>query len=180
MSNNIIFLSSNDFFVGEGSKGKVLCTNVKDLILVMFHADLNKCKYCEEALPEFKQLPLAISSCRFALVNLNRNLEIVKMANETIAPFSYVPYMILYVNGRPFIRYDGDRNVKDMADFVIEVIARLKTNTNNNFANAPVKKVKQENEIPPYTIAIPYSVVCDDDAGVCYLKYDEAYKSGKK
>jgi thiol-disulfide isomerase/thioredoxin len=180
MSNSIIYLNSNDFFVGEGSKGKVLCTNIKELVFVMFHADSDKCKYCEEAVPQFRQLPHAISSCRFAFVNLNNNLDIVKMANETIAPFSYVPYMILYVNGRPFIRYDGDRNVKDMADFVIEVISRLKSNVNTKFSNAPVKKIKQENEIPPYTIAIPYSVVCDDDAGVCYLKYDEAYKSGKK
>jgi len=178
MSNSIIYLNNNDFYIGEGSKGKVLCTNIKELVFVLFHADLDKCKYCEDVIPEFKQLPHAISSCRFALVNLNKNLDIVKMSNETIAQFSYVPYMILYVNGRPFIRYDGDRNAKDMADFVMEVLSRLKSN--NTFANAP-KKVKQENNvIPGYSIAIPYSVVCDDEKGVCYLKYDEAYKSGKK
>lgn len=177
MSNSIIYLNNNDFYIGEGSKGKVLCTNIKELVFVLFHADLDKCKYCEDAIPEFKQLPHVISSCRFALVNLNKNLDIVKMSNETIAQFSYVPYMILYVNGRPFIRYDGDRNAKDMADFVMEVLSRLKSN--NNFANAP-KKVKENNVIPGYSIAIPYSVVCDDEKGVCYLKYDEAYKSGKK
>jgi len=179
MSNNIIYLNSNDFYVGDGSKGKVLCTHVNELIFVMFHADLDKCKYCEDAIPEFKQLPNFISSCRFALVNLNRNLDIVKMSNQTITPFSYVPYFILYVKGRPFIRYDGDRNVKDLGEFVMEVIARLKTN-NNFTSSAPAKKVKQESDIPPYSIAIPYSVVCDDEKGVCYLKYDEAYKSGKK
>jgi hypothetical protein len=77
MSNNIIFLNSNDFFVGEGSKGKVLCTNVKELIFVMFHADLNKCKYCEEAIPEFKQLPFVVFLFEFVQHDISTCMSVV-------------------------------------------------------------------------------------------------------
>jgi thiol-disulfide isomerase/thioredoxin len=173
---NLIHLTSNDFEIGQGSKGPSLTIKYPELIFVMFHADASRCPHCEELLPEFKKLPYIISGCKFALVNLNRYPDIVRLSNNTTTPLEYVPYLVLYINGKPFIRYEGDKNLQSLAEFVSEFITRLKSQS--NFISTQ-KSTKLENEIPPYSIAIPYSVVCDDDKGVCYLKYDEAYKKKK-
>ena len=176
MSHNLIHLSTSDFEIKQGNKGPALCIKIPDLTFVLFHADPDRCAHCHELIPEFVKLPYVISGCRFAMVNLNRNAEIVKMSKSTTTPLEYVPYLVLYINGRPFIRYEGDKNLESLAEFIAEFMNRLKNQT--NFVSTQ-KTVKLENEIPPYSVAIPYSVVCDDDKGVCYLKYDEAYRRKK-
>lgn len=169
--NNLYHLTSQDFFLENGSKGKVLCMDSKGLFLVCFHANPDRCVHCEETIPEFKKLPQRIGSCKFALVNLNANPDIVKMSKMTIAPIEYVPFIILYVNGRPFLKYEGDRTLPAFMEFLQEVIQKLQTK--QSFIEN--KNYKVESEIPPYTVGIPYSVVCDEDKGVCYLKCDDAY-----
>lgn len=173
---NLIHLRSDDFEIKDGSKGPTLCLKFPDLTFVMFHADPQRCAHCEELLPEFRKLPYIIGGCKFALINLNRYPDLVRMSKSTTTPLEYVPYLVLYINGRPFIRYEGDKNLESLAEFIAEFMNRLKNQT--NFVSTQ-KTVKLENEIPPYSVAIPYSVVCDDDKGVCYLKYDEAYKRKK-
>jgi thiol-disulfide isomerase/thioredoxin len=174
MSNpNLLYLNSNDFYITEGSKGKVLCNYLKDLTFVLFHADADKCPHCEELIPEFKKLPHFIQSCKFALVNLNKNQDIIAKSNQTIAPVTYVPYMILYVNGRPFLRYEGNRTLKDLVEFINEVIQRIKSKS--NFVESK-NSAKLEDAPSQYTYGIPYDIVCDEDKGICYVKYGDAYK----
>lgn len=173
---NLIHLGTTDFDIREGNKGQALCIKYPELTFVFFHADADRCAHCHELLPEFRKLPYIISGCKFALVNLNKFPEIVKMSKSTTTPLEYVPYLVLYINGRPFIRYEGDKNLQSLAEFVSEFMTRLKSQT--NFVSTQ-KATKLQDEIPKYSIAIPYSVICDEDKGVCYLKYDEAYKKKK-
>jgi len=174
--NNLFYLTSDDFFLENGTKGKLLCMDAKGLVLVCFHANADKCTHCEETLPHFKRLPQSVGNCKFALVNLNTNPDIVKMSKMTVAPIEYVPFIVLYVNGRPFLKYEGERTTTELKNFIQEVVQKLQTK--QSFIEN--KNYKIESEIPAYTIGIPYSVVCDEDKGVCYLNYDQAYGGGGK
>jgi hypothetical protein len=174
--NNLIHLESDDFYTADGTKGKVLCCNVEGICIVIFHADGGKCSHCDDAIPEFKKAARMLGSVKFGLCNLNRNPDIIRLSKTTIAPLEYVPYVILYVNGRPFLRYEGDRTAEDIAEFLQEVMARLQTK--KQFIENKTYKI--ESEIPPYTIGIPFNVVCDEDKGVCYLSYADAFKKGQK
>lgn len=173
--NNLIYPRSQDFFVDEGTKGKVLCNNTKGLCLILFHADASQCAHCEEAIPEFKKLPFRMAGVKFGLCNVNKNREVLQLAEQTIAPITYVPFIILYVNGRPTMRYDGERTLQKMLDFLNDVLNRLQSNK----AFYENKNIKMESDIPAYTIAIPANIVCDKERGVCYLEYNDAYKKGK-
>lgn len=170
---NLIYLTTNDFYIGDGSKGKLLCNNLKDLTFCFFHADPERCEHCEELLPIFKKLPHFIKSCKFALVNLNKNPDCIKMSNTTITPLEYVPYLMLYVNGRPFLRYDGERNLQELVDFINEAINRLKTKT--KFVDNK-NQSKIEDEKLGYTTGVPYNVICDEESGKCYVKYLDIMK----
>lgn len=170
---NLIFLRSNDFGLDEGTKGKVLCNNQKGFCLVLFHADSSRCSHCEECIPEFKKLPYKMGGVKFALVNVNRERDIVEMSSHTISPITYVPYIVLYINGRPTFRYDGERTTTKMLEFLNDVLSSLQSKT--NFVNNP--SIKIESDIPPYTVGIPANVVCDAEKGVCYLQYNEYNKN---
>jgi hypothetical protein len=177
MSNyNLIYLGTNDFYVGEGSKGKMLCNNLKDLTFVFFHTDPDRCEHCEELIPIFRRLPQFISSCKFALVNLNKNQEIIKMSYSSITPLKHVPYLMLYVNGKPFLRYDGERTLQDLVDFINEVLFRIKSKS-KFVDNKNVLKVQEE--IPAFTVGVPYNIRCDEESGKCYVQYSDIM-GGKK
>jgi hypothetical protein len=125
----------------------------------------------------FRQLPFKIGGAKFGLCNIMQNQELIKMANKTIAPIVGVPYMVLYVNTRPFLQFDDDdKSLENMAQFMNAMISRL--NTQKKFIEG--KGMKIESEIPKYTTGIPFNIVCDEEKGMCYLNYEDAYKGKGK
>ena len=101
------------------------------------------------------------------------------MSRKTIAPIKVVPYIILYVNGRPYMRYKGPQDPKEIARFIVEVSQKVQgdqkfTKEDKHIENDPA------GGIPAYTIGKP---LCGTDSDVCYLEFDEAYgkeKTGPK
>jgi thiol-disulfide isomerase/thioredoxin len=167
--NNLIYLGSDDFGVELSSKGqKLLCNKQAGICLVLFFS--NNCTYCDELIPDFKKLPMAMGGVKFALVNLNKHQQIYHMSKTTIAPIDVVPYIILYFNGKPFLKYEGERTLNDILAFMKEVVSRLQQQ--KSFVDNKVKTI--ESEIPKYTIGQPYNLVCDEDKGVCYINFGQS------
>ncbi len=155
MSNNFYYLSHEDFYIDpNGMKGPVLCNTTEGICVVLFHAEQGRCTHCEEAIPEFKKLPRMFPSVIFGMCNLNKYPKVYSMSKETIVPFKYVPYIILYYNGRPFMRYEGEKTATEMAEFVQEVMQRI--HSTKTFVDK--KGFKVESEQPVYG-GIPFNVV---------------------
>ena len=74
----------------------------------------------------FKQLPRYIQGCKFGMLNISKNHKLVEIAKNTIAPLEYVPYIILYTNGKPFMRYEGNPNIESIKQFILDVQKNLK------------------------------------------------------
>lgn len=166
----LLFLQHDDFFVEQGHKGPILCTGIKGLSLILFYS--TECSFCQKFIPMFKMLPGRINGCQFGMINVSKNKDVVFMSRDTIAPIKYVPYIILYVNGKPFVRYDGPHDDKEIIKFVIDVASKL--NNREKFTNSGNAEIKDTGKgIPAYTIGIPLRGDCED--GVCYLNFDEAY-----
>jgi len=161
--NGLLFLSSEDFFVSDVQNEKLLCTNLKqNLLLVLFYS--TQCNHCQKALPIFRQLPQMIHGCSFGMINVSTNARVVHMSRTTISPIQYVPLVILYVNGEPYYKYKGALTLPDIQKFVVQMSQTLQSK--QQFV-APPEEVKK---IPEYTTGVPY---CDED--VCYLDFEEAY-----
>ena len=199
MSSGIFFFNTDDFFLKDGSKGKLLGLKgqVNGLHLILFYS--KECKFCDKFLAQFKQLPNLILGCKFAMVNINQNREIVEMSKNTLAPISYVPDVILYVNGLPYIRYDGPSEMQNIKDFIVDVYQKLQKTSflneshNNNSMmdpnqnrNVPNQSIPYETngfqkggaeKIPEYTIGKPLCGSSKDVYGKCYLNFDSAYVS---
>jgi len=123
------FLTDRDFYIDQGQKGKLLCTRRTDMSLVAFHTPA--CPYCETAKPILAKIAdrwknvLSVRS-----VNLITYPSIVEMSAYTLAPLRSVPTIILYVNGRPYVMYEGDIVEKDMFEFCEAMVQQLRAQQN--------------------------------------------------
>ena len=162
----LLFLSSEDFVVAKGSKGDILCHGIPGFSLILFYS--TQCSHCQQLIPIFKGLPGTIGGCQFGMINVSSNKKCVNMSRDTIAPISYVPYIVLYIQGKPFMRYNGPHESSEIRRFVIEVANKVQSK--QKFSSENVKDDKKG--IPEFTTGHP--LVGQDDKR-CYLEFDDAY-----
>lgn len=162
----LLFLTSEDFTIAKGAKGNILCHNIPGFSLILFYS--TQCSHCKSLIPIFKTLPGSLGGCQFGMINVSSNKSCVRMSKDTIAPISYVPYIILYINGRPFMKYNGPYDDAEIRRFVIEVANKVQTKQKFSQDN-----VKDDGKgIPSFSLGVP---LCGQDDRVCYLEIDNAY-----
>jgi len=167
----LLFLCSDDFTVAKGTKGNILCHSIPGFSLILFYS--TQCVHCQNLIPIFKKLPGTIGGCQFGMINVSSNRTCVRMSQNTISPITYVPYIVLYIEGRPFMRYQGPHDSGEIRRFVFEVAQKVQ-----NKQKFSADKVQEDPRggIPAYTIGHP---LYGDDK-VCYLDFDEAYGKNSK
>jgi len=169
----LLFLSSDDFTVRKGTKGNILCHRIPNFSLILFYS--TKCPHCKNIIPIFKGLPGTIDGCQFGMINVSTNKKTVMDSRETIAPISCVPYIMLFYNGKPHMRYQGPYDMREISRFVIEVTKKIRVSKKSVTKNvvAPPEK-----NIPEYTIGVP--LYGDGNENVCYFDFSDAYEKEKK
>lgn len=166
---SLLFLSDEDFFIGKGTKGPIMCTNIPGYSLILFYS--TKCPHCKKLDPIFRSLPGTIQGCQFGMMNVNSNTRIVQLSKNTISPITFVPSLILHVNGRPFMRYQGPHDLENIRRFIVEVAQKLQNK--QKFSEQYVKE-DPRGRIPDFTIGYPKM---EDD--ITYLEFNEAYQSNR-
>jgi thioredoxin-like negative regulator of GroEL len=133
--------------------------------IVLFYS--NSCEYCDAALPVFKALPKAIGGCQVAIINISNNRDLIAMSQGSVVPIEYVPLVIMYVDGKPYVRYEGAFNVGDLQAFIVEVAQSVQKKR-----EMPENAKKVKNQIPEWCLGIPKR-----NEKRCYLVYADAYKN---
>jgi len=168
----LLFLSSDDFQIAKGTKGNILTNSIPGFSLILFYS--TQCQHCQTLIPIFKKLPGTIGGCQFGMINVSSNKNVVRMSKETIAPITYVPYIVLYINGRPFMRYQGPHDASEIRRFVLEVAQKIQSK--QKFSDENVKE-DPRGGIPAYTIGHP---LYGPDDKICYLPFLDAYGEDKQ
>ena len=163
----LLFLTSDDFNVQNGTKGKILCNTIPGFSLILFYS--NQCQHCKNLIPIFKSMPGSVGGCQFGLLNVGTNMACIRLSKQTVTEIKYVPLIILYFNGRPFMRYAGSYDRDEIAKFVVSMSKRVQNK--QKFTNDPNVKEDPRGSIPAYTIGHP---LCGDE-DVCYLEFEKAY-----
>jgi len=169
----LLYLTAEDFNIREGMKGCMLCTNIRGYSVLLIYS--TACEYCKDLLPVFKHLPGTVGNCQFAMINVSVNRNVVLMSKDTMVPITYVPYILFYVDGKPFMKYSGANDINEIKRFIFEVTRKLGA---KKFYEETTAKHETENKIPEYTIGTPKSgntksvgdMICED--GVCYLDFN--------
>ena len=144
----LLNLTANDFSLGKGQKGSLLYNNIRHYSVVLFYA--TTCEYCKPYLQIFKKLPGNVAGCTFGITNIQSNMSIVALSRQTISPIDFVPLIIYYVDGRPFMKYNGEADGTQIVEFIVDVTEKLGANTKSKFYEDRVG-----------------DMICKD--GVCYL-----------
>lgn len=167
----LLFLTADDFQLVKGVKGNIMCTSIQGFSLILFYSV--QCEHCQSLIPIFKTLPGTVGGCQFGMINVSNNKQCVLMSRESVAPIKVVPYIILYINGRPYMRYQGPHDPREISRFIVEVSQQVSANKQQTFAKEENKNVKpcKKGGIPAYTIGKP--LIGQDD--VCYLDFTGAY-----
>ena len=183
----LLFLTTDDFHINKGNNGNIMCTTIPGFSLILFYS--TQCEHCKILIPIFKQLPVNLGGCQFGMINVSHNKQCILMSRDTIADIKVVPYIILYINGKPYMRYQGPHNTNEISRFIMEVASKVQENNNKtilkneqqnhneqqNQSNQSNKSNK--NSIPAYTIGRP---LIGEDNNVCYLDFNDAYISNKQ
>ena len=176
----LLFLTSSDFTLQKGIKGKIMCTSIPGFSLILFYS--TQCQHCKTFVPMFKKLPGTLGGCQFGMVNVSHNKNCILMSRQTTAPITVVPYVILYVNGKPYMRYQGPQDIREITRFIIEISKSInnknKSANNNKAAMKLEKRIKRsaKGNIPAYCLGHP---LCGPDDKVCYLEFNDAYDKKK-
>jgi thiol-disulfide isomerase/thioredoxin len=157
----LAFLTSSDFMKKMNNGRTMLCHAIKGMSMILFYS--TQCTHCQSMIPKYKKLPGAIHGCIFGMINVSQNKDIVSLSENTISPIQYVPLIILYIDGNPFMRYDGPPETQELINFIINIHSKLKNK--QTFVSEDIEE--ETNEIPCYGIP------CGNNK--TYLKFIEAY-----
>jgi hypothetical protein len=139
-------LTVEDFELRRSSNGSpVLCNKITNSFSLVFYYS-TACQHCQTFLPRFKNLPKMVMGCQFGIVNISdrRNVQIIEMSKNTITPLEYVPYIVLYLRGEPYMQYDGLYDENIVVRFLNSVMEDLRKKFEHRNANTLVQKPKQD------------------------------------
>lgn len=168
---SLFYLNTSDFVLSQSPDGNVnLCTEINGISLILFYSP--SCVHCSKlAFPLIKSMPNILRGCTYATVNIGTNKQLIDISKGTTTPITYVPLIILYYNGLPLFKYDGDANVGMLKQFIIEVSNHIRNqNMSTLMTNNP--KIKKHHK----SIAIWGEPLYGDDERT-YLEFEPAYNS---
>jgi thiol-disulfide isomerase/thioredoxin len=160
----LLFLTSSDFSITKGTKGNILCHGIQGYSFILFYS--TQCEYCHTLIPIIKKLPGTIVGVQFGMINVSSNKTCIQMSQNTISHITYVPLCILYINGKPFMKYSGPADPNEIRRFIIEVSTKIQNK--QKFSEETVKD--NGKELPAYCIGHP---LCGTEDNVCYIKFSD-------
>lgn len=147
----------------SNSGKKLLCTGIPDISLILFHTP--DCEYCGELKETFKTMGQLVQGVSFAMCNLRQCPKTLQLSKESTTVFQFVPYVLCYINGKPYAKYEGDRSIKGLKDFIQLVFTNVES-----FKTSPQL---QKDELNDQVSNDTYTPI--NKAKRCYLTMDEAY-----
>lgn len=103
------------------------------------------------------------------------------MSRDTISKIDYVPYIVLYYHGKPYVQYEGPYQIEDIMEFIVEMSKNLQAKDSFSYSaqQSSIENVQnvhsREKSIPSYSTGLPMSEMDQ----ISYLKFDDAYESKK-
>lgn len=162
-------LEDQHFNLLLSNKGsKFLCTGIQGISLILFYTP--DCEYCGEIKESFKALSQLIRGVKFGTCNLRQCPKTRQLSRESTTVLQYVPYVLCFVNGKPYAKYDGDRSIKGLKDFI-------------QLVHTKVEQFKKSPQLQQDAGGVPEggdelsknTFVPQNRAKRCYLTMDEAY-----
>ena len=125
---SVTVLSDDNFYV-MGNKIKTLMLNIPGNVLVLFKAqDMNSNQFQ----PVFNSLVSSDHRVAYADIDLNYNRRVINMSRDTTTPISGVPLLIMYINQKPYSKFNGNQNIQALSNFITTSLQSVITPTSKS------------------------------------------------
>tara|TARA_Y100000768_G_C23898599_1_gene643873 strand:- start:263 stop:742 length:480 start_codon:yes stop_codon:yes gene_type:complete len=137
----LTYYSGSDFNVHDSN----LC--ISDEIdqnttsLILFYSV--QCPHCKSMLQSFRELINHVSGINVGILNINKtdNKSVVMDSKYTKdTQIEYVPYILLFHNGKAIARYDDDENLQNLLNFINDTTQNLKQSFESEKDNTEILK----------------------------------------
>lgn len=140
MSSGPLYLQTSNFGINKIPDGPVLCNSIKGFSVVLFYSP-SRCQYSPHALAELKSVVGHVNGVVFAVLNIDKYMDVVKMSRNTITSIDGVPYIMLYYNGVP--RQIYPENYPYTADAIRSFASTVSSNMAKSMATASQNQAKE-------------------------------------
>lgn len=141
MSAGPLYLQTSNFGINKIPDGPVLCNSIKGFSVVLFYSP-TRCQYSPHALAELKSVVGHVNGVVFAVLNIDKFMDVVKMSRNTITSIDGVPYIMLYYNGVP--RQIYPENYPYTAEAIRAFASTVSTNIAKSMATATQQAQQKE------------------------------------
>lgn len=114
-------LVNSSHFNVVGRNKRTLNIKIPGNVLMFFK--MNGCAGCSQFEPVFHQLAAQIQGVTFLVADLSNDRNIIMMSRQTNTPIEKVPYILLYINGRPLAKFNGKKNIPSLRNFISKALA---------------------------------------------------------
>lgn len=186
-SSPILFLNETNFSV---SGDKSLTVNIPNFSLVLFYS--TRCPHCKQMIEVIKRMPTLINGCTFAMVNLDENRGVVQKAKQSSLELKFVPFLVFYASGIPYMVYNGPTIDTEIKRFVVQVseqyVSEFQANNKTylNSGGSSLNNLQQSTKGRANVVKSDLGCSLDDRACLehslkrytgCYVSMKDAYVS---
>jgi hypothetical protein len=110
-----------------------LCTKLSGISMVLFWT--KDCEFCYEHKEIIKSLPSRVPNITFAMCNIGISAKtpsgkiidkpVHRLSLGTSTVIDYVPLVIVYINGKPYKIYDGERTITHVMNFITKLLSDI-------------------------------------------------------
>lgn len=155
----ITFLTQDNFTLQNG--GQKMACDIDGICVVLFMSD--KSAPCKKFWPIYTKISNKEQRVTFTSVDVGNNRKIIQMSKSTKTPIINVPYIVLYVDGRPYSIYKGKNEQEPFINFINDVVQRiLQTDTSTPSSNTGVGREFINTNTPVSAINASFGNKLDD------------------
>jgi len=154
-------LNENNF---QSLNGILMLKISKPAVVLFKIAGDQNCYTMEHIITQLSQKDTNIQWC---VVELKNNRDIVNISKTTSTPITYIPYILFYINGKPFSNYTGPNNIQSFSQYINEMIKEINK-------PRPVKSVQSQASVQKsdldINLSIPKGSIPYNEPYLSYLK----------
>lgn len=114
-------LGIQNFQVGGGGGKRTLNLQTREPMVLCFFKQQG-CPACTAFEPIFAQLSKMDPSVSYGICDLSgQNRDIIRMSQGTTSTITAVPFLVMYVHGKPFAVFRGKKNIPSLRSFIDKV-----------------------------------------------------------
>ena len=115
---NIVKLTPNNFTM-MGTASKTLGITSPASMLIFFRM---QCENCAAFDPVFRELAKKDTRVQYGILDIDVHTQVGQWSLQTSTPIKAVPFLVLYVNGRPHAKFGGTKNVASISSFLTKAL----------------------------------------------------------